>query len=40
MNVLSETIRIGGLSMMTIFVSMAGLYMIIKILMKKDRKWI
>lgn len=37
MDVLRETLRITGVSMATIFIMMAGLYAVIKILMNTER---
>jgi len=36
MDVLKETLRISGVSMATIFVMMAGLYAVVKILMNGE----
>ncbi|MGI6628134.1 MAG: hypothetical protein ACOX4K_07315 [Bacillota bacterium] len=38
MDVLKETFRITGVSMGTIFIMMAGLYAVIKVLMNGDQK--
>lgn len=38
MGVLRESLRVGGLSMAVIFIAMAGLYAMIRILMNGERR--